>query len=257
MGFKITILGSGTAVPQLSRSASAVLIESGDLILLVDLGPGTIRRLLEYGIPVGDISHLFFSHFHPDHTADLVPLLFAAKYAGSHLHLRQLSLHAGEGFNRFYQGLQAAYEDWIVLPAHQMAIHEIDTSAGETFSIGDVTITARPVAHRPESLAFRFKNSAGTAIVYSGDTDRCEALADLARDADLFICEAAHPDGMKTEGHLTPSLAGGIARKASAKRLVLTHLYPPCDEVDIAKQAAGAYKGPVIVAEDLMSFVFE
>jgi ribonuclease BN (tRNA processing enzyme) len=58
-------------------------------------------------------------------------------------------------------------------------------------------------------------------------------------------------------GHLTPSLAGGIAQKADAKRLVLTHLYPPCDQVDIAKQAASSYKGAVIVAEDLMSFVFD
>jgi ribonuclease BN (tRNA processing enzyme) len=55
-------------------------------------------------------------------------------------------------------------------------------------------------------------------------------------------------------GHLTPSLAGSIASKAKAKRLVLTHLYPPCDEVDIVKQARSTYKGPIVKAEDLMTF---
>lgn len=257
MGFKVTILGSGTIAPQLSRSASAALIESDDLIMLLDLGPGTMRRLLEYGVGINGITHLFFSHFHPDHTAELVPLLFATKYSENHQRVQQLGLYAGQGFNDFYRGLQAAYKDWIVLPQHQLAIHEIDTLTGEAFFLGDVKITARPVEHRPESMAFRFEDPAGTAIVYSGDTDVCDTLTHLARGADLFICEAAHPDGLKTAGHLTPSLAGAIAQKADAKRLVLTHLYPPCDQVDIAKQAASAYKGPVIVAEDLMSFVFK
>jgi ribonuclease BN (tRNA processing enzyme) len=62
------------------------------------------------------------------------------------------------------------------------------------------------------------------------------------------------PDGMKLPGHLTPSLAGQIAAKAGVSRLVLTHLYPPCDSVDIAKQARSTYKGTVFKAEDLMTF---
>ena len=257
MGFKVTILGSGTIAPQLSRSACSVLIESGEQVMLLDLGPGTIRRLLEYGLDINDITHLFLSHFHPDHTSDLVPLLFATKYSENHLRVQQLQLYAGDGFIAVYQGLQVAYKDWIVLPGHQLAIHEIDTLVGASFSTGDVTVTARPVDHRPESMAFRFEDRSGTAIVYSGDTDACDSLIGLAHGADLLICESAYPDEMKTVGHLTPSQAGGIAQTADAKRLVLTHLYPPCDQVDIAKQAASQYKGPVIVAEDLMSFVFD
>ena len=257
MGFKITILGSGTNVPRLARSASAILVESNDLTALVDLGTGTIRRLLEYGVEIFDLTHVFLSHFHPDHTAELVPLLFATKYSENHMRFQPLHLYAGKGFYSFYQGLQAAYKDWIVLPDHQLTINEIDVLKGETLSLGDVRVLARPVEHRPESLAFRFENPAGTAIVYSGDTDECQTLTDLARGADLFICESAYPEGMKTVGHLTPSSAGRMAQEADVKRLVLTHLYPPCDRVNIAKQAASAYKGPIIVAEDLMSFVFD
>jgi ribonuclease BN (tRNA processing enzyme) len=70
----------------------------------------------------------------------------------------------------------------------------------------------------------------------------------------LLICEAAMPDQLKVPGHLTPGLAGRIAQKANAQRLVLTHLYPACDEVDIVKQARKAYKGEIFPAEDLMTF---
>ena len=93
-------------------------------------------------------------------------------------------------------------------------------------------------------------------MVYSGDTDECETLIELAAGTDLLICESSMPDQHKVPGHLAPSLAGAIASRAKVKRLVLTHLYPLCDEVDIVKQARSTYKGPITVAEDLMTFRF-
>jgi ribonuclease BN (tRNA processing enzyme) len=251
---KVTILGSGTCVPRLARSASAVLVEDGATRILLDLGPGTLRRLLEYGLTIFDIDHILLSHFHPDHTAELVSFLFATKYPDGTRRRRQLRVAAGEGFKKFYKALQAAYGEWIVLPGEQLAILELDTRTGETLHLGDTKVLARPVNHRPESLAFRFEDRAGRSMVYSGDTDESDSLVALARDADLFICEAALPDEHKVPGHLTPSRAGRMAARARAKRLVLTHLYPECDGVDLAGQAATTYDGSVVVAEDLMSF---
>lgn len=253
---KITLLGTGTCVPRLDRSACAVLVETGAAKILLDLGPGTMRRLLEYGVGIFALTHIVFSHFHPDHTCELVPLIFATKYPTGDKREKCLTVLAGQGFNRFYQGLQAAYGDYIVLPKRQMAVRELDTADGETVTFEDFKLTARPTNHRPESLAFRIEDTDGHAIVYSGDTDECDGLADLAGHADLFICESAMPDHLKVGGHLTPSLAAGIAQKARAKRLVLTHLYPQCDEVDIVKQARKAYKGEIFAAEDLMTFTF-
>jgi ribonuclease BN (tRNA processing enzyme) len=92
------------------------------------------------------------------------------------------------------------------------------------------------------------------SVAYSGDSDACDALVNVAQEVDLFICESAMPDALKVPGHMTPSLAGRMATRAGAKRLVLTHLYPECDGEDLVKQASGTYKGPVTVAEDLMSF---
>ncbi|RJQ84510.1 MAG: MBL fold metallo-hydrolase [Desulfobacteraceae bacterium] len=251
---KVTILGSGTCVPRLDRSACAAVVETGGAKILLDLGPGTVRRLLHCGISIFDLTHIFLSHFHPDHTAELVPLLFATKYPDESARQGVLHLLGGSGLKRFYKGLQAAYGDWIVLPRGQLALREIDTLAGETIFTDDFTLTARPVQHRPESLAVRISEPAGISVAYSGDSDPCEALIEVARRVDLFICEAAMPDEHKVPGHMTPSLAGRIAARAEAKRLILTHLYPDCDGVDIVKQAAQTYKGPVVAAEDLMTF---
>ena len=133
-------------------------------------------------------------------------------------------------------------------------LREIDTLAGEVLHLGQTKISTRPMNHRPESLAVRIEAPSGRSMVYSGDTDACPSLAALAQQTDLFICEAALPDEARTPGHLTPSLAAAAARDARVGHLVLTHLYPPCDEVDIAKQAAAVYKGQVTVARDLMVF---
>jgi len=102
---KVTILGSGTCVPSLSRSACSVLIESGHTRLLLDTGPGTMRRLLETGTTIFDISFIFYSHLHPDHTAELVPFLFATKYPGNHSRQKPLTVIAGKGFSKFFKDL--------------------------------------------------------------------------------------------------------------------------------------------------------
>ena len=250
----VTIIGSGTCVPRLDRSACSVLVETEAAKILLDLGPGTIRRLLEYRVSIFDITHLVFSHFHPDHTSEWVPFIFATKYPDGEQRKKLLTVLGGDGLISFYQGLQSAYGEWIVLPKTQMKVRELDVTAGEMVAFTDFKLTARPTNHRPESLAYRIEDAKGHVVVYSGDTDECEALIDLAHRADLLVCESAMPDQLKVPGHLTPGIAGRIAHKAGARRLVLTHLYPPCDEVDIVKQARKAYKGEIFVAEDLMTF---
>jgi ribonuclease BN (tRNA processing enzyme) len=252
----ITILGSGTCVPRRDRSSCAVLVETGRSKILLDLGRGTIDRMMAYGITIFDLTHICLSHFHPDHTSELVPLIFATKYPDDQARKHRLHLIGGPGLISFYQALQAAYGHWIVLPEEQLEIHEIHSPMTAPLRFNDFSLTARSVEHGPESLAYRIQAAGGISMVYSGDTDVCTGLAELARETDLFICEASMPDAQKVPGHLTPSLAGKAAASAKAKRLVLTHLYPPCDEVDIVKQARSTYKGPVIKAEDLMTFRF-
>ena len=70
-----------------------------------------------------------------------------------------------------------------------------------------------------------------------------------------MILECSLPDDRKVEGHLTPSLAGQVARESECKRLLLTHFYPPCDDHDIVKIVKGQYAGEVMLAEDLMKVI--
>ena len=117
--------------------------------------------------------------------------------------------------------------------------------------------TAAPVAHNPESVAFRIETPSGCSVVYSGDTDYSDRLVALSRQAGLLICESAVPDEQKVAGHLTPVLAGQIAAAAEVQRLMLTHFYPACDDTDIAAQCRQSYQGPLILAEDLMTVMVE
>lgn len=252
MTSQITILGSGTCVPSLERAPCSFLMQTGGRNLLFDCGPGVMRRLLEAGVSIFDISHIFLSHFHPDHIGELASFLFALKYPAPSSQKQPLTLVAGKGFQFFFDRLQDVYGRWIALPPDRFNVIELNTKRTDfhRFSFGSVSTT--PVAHRPESLAYRIVDAKGKVLVYSGDTDVCESLTELATDADLMICESAFPDAHKVDGHLTPSLAGKIAQEANVKRLVLTHFYPACDKVDIENQCRSTYSEKIVLAKDLM-----
>jgi ribonuclease BN (tRNA processing enzyme) len=248
----ITIIGSGTCVPSLERSACSVLIQDGNQKVLLDCGPGTMRRLLEAGVSIFDLTYLCFSHFHPDHTGELVPFLFATKYPDASQRKKPLTIVAGQGLRAFYDGLRAVYGPWIELPSDLLQIKELPTDKPAAVTMEHFTLQSTPVQHNPESIAFRFNSPDGKTIVYSGDTDFSENLIDLASGADVLICECAFPDAAKVPGHLSPSVAGEIAQRANVKQLVLTHFYPVCDQADLIGECRQTYAGPLVLAEDLL-----
>lgn len=247
----VTVLGSGTCVPSLERSSCSVLVETGGRKWLIDSGAGTLRRLLEAGTTIFELSYLMYSHLHPDHTADLVPLLFATKYPDGG-RTEPLTLIAGRGFADFFQRLRQVYGHWIDIGEDLFKIVEMDTGGRDHLRADGVDIDTEPMEHSPQSVAFRLTGPGGKRLVYSGDTDDSEPLADLARQADLLICEASFPESRKVPGHLTPALAGAIAARAGVRRLMLTHFYPVCAETDIAAECRRTYSGPLILARDLM-----
>jgi ribonuclease BN (tRNA processing enzyme) len=252
----LTVLGSGTCVPSLKRSSCSVLVETAGRKWLIDTGAGTIRRLLEAGTSIFDLSFLLYSHLHPDHTADLVPLLFATKFPdGGRTSL--LTVLAGRGFADFYKRLKAVYGDWIELGPDLFRIIEMGTDGRDHVHMDGVDIHTAPMTHSPQSVAFRLTGPKGKSFVYSGDTDFDERLIELASEADLLICEAAFPANRKVKGHLTPELAGLIATRARVRRLMLTHFYPACDQVDIEAECRQTYTGPLILAHDLLKITLD
>ena len=252
MALSLTILGSGTCVPSLERSACALLIEVDNSKLLLDIGSGTIRRLLENKTDIARISHILISHFHPDHTGELASFLFSSKYASIDARQTPLTLIGGKGLSAFFQSLEATYRHWITLPSGLFTIMEMDTFAKDSLKYRDFSVTSMPVKHNDESIAYRIESRKGKTIVYSGDTDVCNTLKEIAENADLLVCECSFPDHMKVPGHLTPSLAGEIATNANVGQLVLTHFYPQCRITEVEKQCRKTYKGPLTLATDLM-----
>jgi ribonuclease BN (tRNA processing enzyme) len=245
---ELTILGSGTIVPSLMRSSPAHILKIGGKTVLIDLGPGTLKRMVEAGSGILDIDVVCISHFHPDHISDFVPLIFASKYAVGSYRTRDLTIVAPGGFGELYAGLIEVFGDWIVPEAYRLDIRE---ATGEAIDLGPFSVTTAPVDHNPESIALRF-SADGASFVYSGDTGRSEGLIGLARGADLLLLECSFPDDMKVPGHLTPSAAGRLAADAGVSHVVLTHLYPPVEDVDIRALVAAYYSGTITVAEDLM-----
>lgn len=244
---EVIIVGSGTGLPSLRRGLPAMLVKMGKENILFDSGAGTLRKLLEVGVSYHDLDYLFYTHLHPDHTLDLVSILFAMKYPGSP-RKKELHLIGPKGFRDFHQGLVEVYGHSIQAELYELYVEEI--GEGEMRYNG-WKVTSKSLPHTETSLGYRLE-SYDKRIAYSGDTDYCRNIVTLAKEVDLLILECSFPDEMKVEGHLTPSLAGRIARKAHCRRLILTHLYPLCDEYDILRQCRKEFAGEVIVAHDLL-----
>lgn len=257
MPIRVTVLGSGTAVPSLERSACSVLMETGSARLLFDIGPGTMRRLLEAGRKISEITHIFISHFHTDHTGELASFLFATKYPENLRRRTPFLLAGAKGIREFHKKLVAAFGTWIELGPDICSIMEFSTAGSDGASFGDFDIESLPMEHIESSVGYRVSAPDGSCAVYTGDTDYSERVIELARGADLLICESALPDAMKIEKHLTPSLAGRIAALSGVKKLVLIHFYPEALKADIEAECRRTYSGPLAIARDLAVYVVE
>ena len=249
---ELIILGSGTAIPLPDRgSPSLILLIEGSPVLF-DIGPGTLRQLTRAGISYEKIEQIFITHFHPDHTADLIHLLFASRNPAVLRRRSPFVITGPSGLSELINTLQDVYHTWLNLPPEMMRIEEIDISKKVKSDYGSFTVTTSPTSHTPNSLAYRVENGSGKAVVYSGDTGFCDEIVDLARGADLLVLESSFPDGDENEGHLTPFLAGRVATFAGVERLVLIHFYPECLRSDITTQCRQSYEGELVLGEDLL-----
>ena len=245
---ELIILGSGTGIPSLRRGSPGLVLISENSNVLVDSGPGTLRRMLEIGVTYQDIDLLLYTHIHPDHISELVPILFACRYTDLP-RKKDLVIFGSPGFKEHFNELKKLYWPWIEPPSYHLTIRE---TLETPLPFNKLKIFSKPMAHMSESVGYRIEFRDGKSMVISGDTDYCKNLVDLAFEADLLVIECSFPDGKKIEGHLTPALAGRIGLESHCKRLLLTHLYPICDQFDILNQCGQSYKGEIILAEDLM-----
>ena len=252
-GLEACVMGSGTGIPNPRRRPPALAVRVGRYFLLFDCGAGTIWSLAEAGLDYRDLDWLWFTHFHPDHTAGLVPLLFAAR---SPVYGREKPLIVGgaAGLKDFFRRLHEVYGSWIELDSSLLTFEEIEHTGGVAMELPFGKLSTLPMNHTKESLGYRLETKDGLVLSYSGDTEYCSNVVTLAKEADLFFCECSFPDNLKAPGHLTPEWAGRVAQEANCKRLVLTHLYPMCDEIDVVGACRKQYSGEIVLAEDFMWF---
>lgn len=253
---ELTILGSGTGIPSLQRGAPGHLITIDNEPLLFDSGSGTLLRLLNVGIDYKQLNYVFYTHTHSDHTADLVPLIQALRTTPNYKRKEQLNIYGPAGFTNFLKILTQAFGVWLLEPNFPLEIHELGQ---DQVNISNWSIKTICMKHTQAAIAYRIESKEGHSVVYSGDTDYCLEIIELAKRANILILECSFPDHKKVQGHLTPSEAAEIAEKAECEHLILTHLYPPVEELEakIKSNCHRIYSGKISIARDYMKLNFE
>ena len=246
------MLGCSGSGPGPASPASGYLVEAGDARLVMDLGNGTFGALQRHLDP-WTLDGVLFSHLHPDHCADFSALAVHRRYhpfPPFDATARRLAVHApGEAPTRF----AAAYAP--------SAAERADTDLGDVFDfhaladgaaaeVAGVTVRAGRVDHPCEAYGLRLEQG-GVSLVYSGDTGPCDGLVELARRADVLLCEATWPHvGDQWQEpprgvHLSGRQAGEHAAAAGVGRLLLTHVPPWFDGAVLVAEAERAFAGPV------------
>jgi ribonuclease BN (tRNA processing enzyme) len=244
---RLTTLGTGTASPS-TRVNAGHLVEAGTVTLLLDCGSGVVHRMGELQANWLGITHLAFTHFHPDHTLDLTTLMFAWKYGTLPPRSLPLVILGPVGTAQLIERFAAIYGDSVRDPGFPVTVREL--APGERADLGDgVTLEAHKVPHTAESVAYSVER-AGARLVFTGDMGFDTAVAEWARGCDVLLAECSLPEQLAVSSHLTPAQVGVLAEVAEPKRLVLTHFYPPVLDEDISEIIALRYSGGVVIADD-------
>lgn len=247
---RVTVIGSGTLLPNDRRRSPAHLVEYGGQRILLDCGPGSVHGLDRYGREWRAISHVAITHFHTDHTGDLPALLWAWTHGADSWHGTRRTVVGPRGIRKVLEAMSAAYGDYVLEPGSPLEVVELEPGGCRTLGSGAIGIRAHRTVHTSESLAFRL-DGGGCAVGYTGDTGAHPPLGSFFSGVDLLISECSVPDGSPHCNHLSPSQVADLALAAGARRLVLTHMYPTVDPDEaVAVIRAAGFAGGVDVGTD-------
>jgi ribonuclease Z len=279
--FRVTLIGTGTPVPRPDRFGPSTLIEAGDQKLLVDAGRGATIRLVQLGVPMGQIDVLFLTHYHSDHTSG-VPDLWLTGWLSSHYARRTKPMRVigPVGAKVLMAKLAEAYaadikirlEDEKLPPEGIATIVEEFDRDGVVYEANGVKVIAFEVDHgdaiKP-CYGYRFEYR-GRSAVLSSDTRYNQNVIKYGRGADLLVHEVAmaRPELMSeayiqriVAHHTTPREAGLVFAETKPKLAAYTHLVFLASEAvpaptidDLVSETRETYSGPLQVGEDLMQF---
>ncbi|MEU2613878.1 MBL fold metallo-hydrolase [Micromonospora sp. NPDC007271] len=237
---RLTVLGGCGAWPEAGQACSGYLVEHDGFRLLVDLGYAAFPRLLQQ-IGADQVDAVFISHGHPDHCADLNPLL------------RARALRDDPPPPLPVYALPGALDAVLALDRPGMlddayVLHEF--TAGSAFDIGPFRAETRLLPHWVPNAGVRL-TAGGRVLAYTGDTGPSPDVVALARDADLLLAEATHVDEVPEDSRRYLSSARQVGRQATEAgvgKLILTHLWPGTDPAAARAAAGDGYRGEIVVA---------
>ena len=230
---RLHLLGVNGPFPASGGATSGYLLEAGDQVLQLDLGAGVLGRLTAL-YPPESLDALLISHWHFDHTSDLLPLIYRLQALG-----KVLPVYGPEDGASEIRRIAAG--------ASCLDLHAVN--AGEELSLGSVRVRVCPARHPVPGVGYRIE-AEGKAFGYTGDTNTLPALADSYRGCDLLLADGLFPEEKWAESlpHLSAALAAELARDAGVGRLVLTHLHPAHAPGLLLREARAVFR-EVSVAE--------
>jgi ribonuclease Z len=274
----ITLLGTGSPLPDPHRAGPATLVQGGGEHVLVDAGRGVLMRLAAAGVPVSQLTAVLITHLHSDHITDLNDVItsqWISTFQPTPLRIvgpvgtRAVVGHIVDSLGPDI-GYRLAHHDDLDQPP-LLEITEIDPSGPEPIDgLGrELRISAAPTDHRPvePSVAFRFdlgSGEGGVAAVVAGDTVPCAGLDALCAGAQALVHTVIRKDVIATiplqrlqdtlDYHSSPEEAAQTAERAGMDILVLTHYvpaFPPGGGAEWRDLAAAHFSGRVEVGDDL------
>lgn len=284
-GTKLVILGTtGGPAPMLpgrTRHMTSHVMLSNGAAYVVDCGLGVTNQYARTGIPFSALKSIFITHHHPDHNVEYGPLLIVGWVQGMKPDVRAfgpppLKQMTQDFLHAYRQTIDFWSEDFHLAPLNALDVQEI-AAVGPVMQDDNVKVSATLVQHPPvtPALGYRF-DFKDRSIAFSGDTVAVEAMATLAKGADVLVHEALYLPALDTylrdriakgfpvkydafmahmkADHTPVEDVGRIAQEAGVKLLVLSHLTPGLDSINDSEWRDGAaktFKGEIIVARDL------
>ena len=267
----VTLLGTGSPMPDPNRAGPATLVSAGDEHYLVDAGRSVMMRMAAAGVGAPNLSAVLITHLPSDHITDLndvittrwvmtfepTPLTIVGP-VGTRAAVDHLLEFLGPDIS-----YRIAHHDDL---DHPPPVEVIEVADGPVDLPGAVTITCAPTDHRPvePSIGYHFDHD-GVAVVAAGDTVPCEGLDRLSAGADALVHTVIRKDVIEQipvqrmrdtlDYHSSPAEAGQTAARAGVGTLVLTHYVPaipPGDPGDDWRALAAAhFDGRVEIGDDL------
>lgn len=275
---KVTLLGTGSPIPDPNRAGPSTLVQAAGQHIVVDCGRGCVMRLTAAGVFPPFLSAVLLTHLHSDHISDLNDIvtsrwIMSPNPIVTHIYGPVGTAQVVAGLRTMLE-LDAQYRldhhaDLRSGPGMQIEVHEV--SPGDEFSIGDVRVKVGRTDHRPvqPTIGYRFE-AEGKVAALAGDTVPCAELDALCDGADIYVQTVLRPDLVDAMKKMLPAQAprlhdildyhssvedaGQTAARARVKTLMLTHYVPamqPGQENEWIGQAAKHFAGRVVAGPDL------